>query len=165
MIEITTATTAIEFINASLPLFALCNIEDQDKFMNAVLENCDSMKPGDEISAHGYGVRLYSMLRGSKPPATEFLSTFCVVSPHSMTAERCVSTYNMLFSDLRTSTSDTTLIDRLLIHWNGVARALYDPRPAVQNFMLRRDRRMKLPVTSTYSLLKETLLRSFLNSL
>ena len=149
MIEITTATTAIEFINASLPLFALCNIEDQDKFMNAVLENFDSMKPGDEISAQDYGVRLYSMLRGSSP-ATEFLSTFCVVSPHSMTTERCVSTYNMLFSDLRTSTSDTTLIDRLLIHWNGVATALYDPRPAVQNFMLRKDRRMKLPVTSTH---------------
>ena len=73
LIEITTATTAIEFINASLPLFALCNIKDQDKFMNAVLENFDSMKPGDEISAHDYGVRLYSMLRGSKPPATEFL--------------------------------------------------------------------------------------------
>ncbi|CAB4043854.1 Hypothetical predicted protein [Paramuricea clavata] len=97
------------------------------------------------------GVRLYSMLRGSKPPATEFLSTFCVVSPHSMTVERSVSTYNMLFSDLRTSTSDTTLIGRLLIHWNGVATALYDPRPAVQNFMLRKDQRMKLPVTSTYT--------------
>ena len=150
MIEITTATTAIEFINASLPLFALYNIEDQDKFMNAVLENFDSMKPVDEMSAHDYGVQLYSMLRGSKRPATEFLSTFCVVSPHSMTAERCVSTYNMLFSDLGTSTSDTTLIDRLLIRWNGVATALYDPRPAFQNFMLRKDRRMKLPVTSTY---------------
>ncbi|CAB3999235.1 Hypothetical predicted protein [Paramuricea clavata] len=151
MIEIITATTAIEFINASLPLLALCNIKDQDKFLNAVLENFDSMKPGDEISAHDYGVRLYSMLRGSKPPATEFLSTFCVVSPHSMTVERSMSTYNMLFSDLRTSTSDTILIDRLLIHWNGVATALYDPRPAVQNFMLRKDRRMKLPVISTYT--------------
>ena len=115
-----------------------------------VLENFDPMKPGDEISAHDYGVRLYSMLRGSKPPATEFLSTFWVVSPHSMSAESCVSTYNMLFSDLRTSTSDTTLIDRLLIHWNGVAAALYDPRLAIQNFMLRKDRRMKLQVTSTY---------------
>lgn len=108
MIEITTATTTIEFIDASLPLLALCNIKDQAKFVNAVLENFDSMKPGDQISAHDYGVRLYSMLRGSKPPATELLSTFCVVSPHSMTAERCVSTYNMLFSDLRTSTLDTT---------------------------------------------------------
>ena len=67
-----------------------------------------------------------------------------------MTTERCVSTYSMLFSDLRASTSNTKLIDRLLIHWNGVATALYDPRPAVQNFMLRKDRRMKLPVTSTY---------------
>lgn len=108
------------------------------------------MKPSEEISNHDYGVRLYSMLRGSKQPVTEFLSSFCVVSPHSMTVERSVSTYNMLFSDLRTATSEQTLIDRLLIHWNGVPTALYDPRPAVQKFMLNKDRRMNLPTVSTY---------------
>jgi hypothetical protein len=42
------------------------------------------------------------------------------------------------------------LVDRLLIYWNGVPTALYDPRPAVQQFMLSKDRRMNLPTVSTY---------------
>ena len=150
IINITTAKTGIEFINASVPLLIPCNITNQEEFINAVLQNFDSIKPKEEISNQDYGVRLYSMLRGSKPPVTEFLSSFCVVSPHSMTVERSVSTYNMLFSDLRTATSEKTLIDRLLIHWNGVPTALYDPRPAVQKFMLKKDRRMNLPIVSTY---------------
>ena len=150
IISITTAKTAVEFVSASLPLLESCKITDQEKFLNAVFENFDLMKPGDEISCQDYGVRLYCMLKGSKPPVTEFLSSFCVVSPHSMTVERSVSTYNMLFSNLRTATSEMTLVDRLLIHWNGVPTACYDPRPAVQKFMLAKDRRMNLPTVSTY---------------
>jgi hypothetical protein len=60
------------------------------------------MKPGEDIAIKDYGVRLYIMLRGSKEPVTGFLSSFSVLSPHSMMVEKCVSTYNMLFSDLRT---------------------------------------------------------------
>ena len=67
-----------------------------------------------------------------------------------MTVERSVSTYNMLFSDLRRPTSEKTLVDRLLIHWNGVPTALYDPRPAVQKFVLNKDRTMNLSTISTY---------------
>ena len=82
-------------MNASVPLLVSCNVTDKEEFINAMLENFDSMKPSEEILNHDYGVRLYSMLRGSQPPVTEFLSCFCVVSPHSMTVERSVSTYNM----------------------------------------------------------------------
>jgi hypothetical protein len=63
----------------------------------------------------------------------------------------CVNLQHV-FSDLRTATSEKTLplVDRLLIYWNGVPTALYDPRPAVQQFMLSKDRRMNLPTVSTY---------------
>ena len=108
------------------------------------------MKPGNDIAANDYGVKLYTMLRGSKPPVPGFLSCFVVVSPHSMTVERCVSTHNISFSDLRSSTSTETINNRLLIHWNGVPTANYDPKPTVQAFMTSKKRRLNLPTVSTY---------------
>ena len=58
---------AIEFVNASIPLLASCNVTDKEEFINEVLENFDSMKPSEEILNHDYGVRarVYMMLRGS----------------------------------------------------------------------------------------------------
>ena len=150
--SLTTSKRAAEFISASLPLLYSRNIpqsKTQD-FIDSVLENFDEMKPNEDIATKDYGVRLYRMLRGSKEPVTGFLSSFCVLSPHSMTVERCVSTYNMLFSNIRTSSSEETLINRLLIHWNGVPAAYYDPRPVVQEFLSLKIRQMKLPIVSTY---------------
>ena len=67
-----------------------------------------------------------------------------------MTVEKCVSTYNMLISDLRMATSEATLNSRLMIHWNGVPTAKFDPRPAVQTFLTLKDRRMNLPKMDSY---------------
>ena len=39
------------------------------------------------------------------------------------------STYNMLFSELRTSSSEETLVK----HWNGVPTSCHHPRPAVEH--------------------------------
>ena len=58
--------------------------------------------------------------------------------------------YNMLFSDLRMATSEATLNSRLMIHWNGVATAKFDPRPSVQAFLTAKDRRMNLPKLDSY---------------
>ena len=61
-----------------------------------------------------------------------------------------VSTYNIFFSNFRTGTSEKTLFGGLLVHWNGIATVLYDPRPAVQKFMLSKDnRKMNLPTVCT----------------
>ena len=152
IINVTTSKTAAEFISASLPLLKTCNIlqSETNAFIDSVLEYFDEMKPGENIPLKDYGVRLYHMLRGSKEPVNGFLSCFCVICPHSMTVERCVSTYNMLYSNLRTSSSEDNLVNRLLIYWNGAPTACYDPRPAVQKFLLVKDRRMKLPTVSTY---------------
>ena len=108
------------------------------------------MLPGPHIHAKDYGVRLYHMLRGSKQPVTKFLSGFCVHCPHSMTVERCVSTYNILFSNLRTATKEKTLNNRLLIHWNGVPTSDFDPRPMVQEFLQKKERRLHVPNLSSY---------------
>ena len=115
IISVTTSKTATEFINASLLLLDMCNITQSETqaFIDSVLENFDEMKPNEEISMKDYGIWLYFMLRGSKDPVTGFLSSFCVISPHSMTVERCVSTHNMLFSDLRTSSSEESLVNGL----------------------------------------------------
>ncbi len=67
-----------------------------------------------------------------------------------MTVEKCVSTYNMLFSNLRTATSEKTLNNRLLIHWNGVPTSEFDPRPMVQEFLQKKQRRMHVPNLSSY---------------
>ena len=107
--------------------------------------------PPNKIPMKDIGVRLYYMLRGSKQLVSEMLSCFFVVSPHSMAVEKCISTYNMLFTDLRMATSSETLVNRLFIYWNGVPTAKFDPRPAVDEFLARKDRRMNLPKMSSFA--------------
>ena len=66
-----------------------------------------------------------------------------------MTVERSVSTYNILYTKLRTSTSQKTLSDRLVIAWNGVPTAAYDPRPAVVSFLKKKNRRLLVKIKSS----------------
>jgi hypothetical protein len=85
-----------------------------------------------------------------------------VISPDSMTVERSVSTYNILYSKLRTTTNQKTLNDRMIIAWNGVPTASYDPRPAVVSFLNKKERRNARPCLDTYK--KEILLQNFLEN-
>jgi t-SNARE complex subunit (syntaxin) len=75
----------------------------------------------------------------------DLLSAIVVISPDSMTVERSVSTYNILYSKLRTTTNQKTLNDRMIIAWNGVPTASYDPRPAVVSFFNKKERRNARP--------------------
>ena len=54
------------------------------------------------------------------------------------------------------ATSETTLNSRLMLHWNGVPIAKFDPRPAVQTFLTLKDRRMNLPKVDLIRTVKET---------
>ena len=72
------------------------------------------------------------------------------MKPHSMTVEKCVSTYNMTFSNLRTAASEDTLNSRLMIQWNGAPTASFDPKPAVHAFLTKKERRMNLPRLDSY---------------
>ena len=80
----------------------------------------------------------------------EFLSAILVVAPDSMTVERCFSTFNILFSKGRSSTSQPTLFERLIIYWNGVPTAKFDPRQAVTKFFNAKERREARPSVYIY---------------
>ena len=67
-----------------------------------------------------------------------------------MTVERCFSTFDILFSKGRTSTSQSTLFERLIIYWNGVPTAKYDPRQAVSKFFCDKKRRESRPTVHIY---------------
>lgn len=88
--------------------------------------------------------------RNSTGLVRDLLSAIVVISPDSMTVERSVSTYNILYSKLRTSTSQKTLSDRLIIAWNGVPTASYDPRPAIVSFFKKKERRLSRPCVEAY---------------
>ena len=124
--------------------------------------NVPVAKSRNEVAENDYGVRLYITLKYGKSPVTEFLTTFIVVCPHSMTVERGVSTYNLLHSKQRQSFSEDALEDRLLIHWNGLPTAHYDPRPVVQKFLMAKNRRSKFPNIESYS--KREFMQHFFSS-
>ena len=96
--RITNAELASEFISTCQPYFISCGVTNPSQFIDSALENFEQMKPRNEVAENDYGVRLYIMLKCSKSPLTEFLSTFIVVCPYSMTVERGVLTYNLLHS-------------------------------------------------------------------
>ena len=70
--------------------------------------------------------------------------------PDSMTVERCFSTFNIHFNKGRTSTSQSTFFERLIIYWNGVPTAKYDPRQAVSKFFSDKQRRESRPSLHIY---------------
>ena len=72
-----------------------------------------------------------------------------VISPDSMTAERGVSTYNILYNKLRSSTHQSTLSNRLMINWNGSPPSEFDPRPDVAIFKSK-DHRESRPTVVIY---------------
>ena len=82
--------------------------------------------------------------------STRILSAIVVVSPDNMTVERCFSTFNILFSKGRTSTSQSTLFERLIIYWNGVPTAKYDPRQAVSKIFSDKKRHESRPLVHIY---------------
>ncbi len=87
----------------------------------------------------------FCIFRHSTGLVRDLLSAIVVISPDSMTVERSVSTYNILYSKLRTTTNQKTLNDRMIIAWNGVPTASYDPRPAVVSFFNKKERRNARP--------------------
>ena len=161
--RITNADSATEFISTCQPYFISYGVTNPSQFIDQEFENFEQMKPRNEVAENDYGVRLYIMLKYRWSPVTEFLSTFIVVCPHSMTVEREVSTYNLLHSKQQQSFSEDTLVDRSLIHWNGLPTAHYDPRPVVvQKFLMAKNRRSNFPNIESYS--KREFIQHFFSS-
>eukprot|EP00794_Sanderia_malayensis_P001837 gene1837-2062_t len=150
IIAITSSRNAEELINAAIPLLPIGNIDNTQEFIDSVFENFEWMAPNSHIPHKDYGVRLFCMLKGSKRPVTKLLSCFCVLCPHSMTVEECVSTYNMTFSNLRMTASEDTLNSCLMIHWNGAPTASFGPKPVEHAFLTKKERRMNLRRLDSY---------------
>lgn len=109
----------------------------------------------EDLNIPDDGVKMSNKLRKLIPATTGVLKKLVcalfIVSPHSMTVEKVISHYNQFKSIHRSSTSDTTLNSRMSIALNGIGTAYYDPRPAVAEFLKKKERRYKEPDLETYS--------------
>ena len=151
------------FKKSNVPVAVEASNSNNSKAADSQADPTDvAEKPRNEVAENDYGVRLYIMLKYNKSPVTKFLSTFVVVCPHSMTVEKGVSTYNVLHSKQRQSFSEDTFVDRLLIHWNGLPTAHYDPRPVVQKFLMAKNRQSNFPNIESYS--KREFIQHFFSS-
>ena len=72
-------------------------------------------------------------------------------NPHSMGVERAISHYNLIRSDRRLSMSIQSTNDRLMIALNGPGTAYFDPRASVSRFLMKKERRLGIPMCSTYT--------------
>ena len=108
------------------------------EFSDTVFETFHDFKPSSDILRKDYSIKILHMLRNSSGLVKDLLSAIVVVSPDSMMVERSVSTYNILYSKVRSSTNQNTMRSRLLIAWNGVATSKFDPRPAIGRFLSKK---------------------------
>ena len=91
--------------------------------------------------------RLYSVaaIEPSNPsnyqPTIVALARVIAAKLHSMDVERIVSSYDLIKSTDRSSLSGDTLQDYLVVRHNMASIANFDVRPAVEEWMRRRERR------------------------
>ena len=67
-----------------------------------------------------------------------------------MTTERIISHFNKIKTPGRISLNENTINDSLLISLNGTGTAHFDPRPAVAEFLKKKERRFREPDFETY---------------
>ena len=146
------AKSPTDFIDSSRPFLECAGISgDQVKeFSDTVFETFHDFKPSSDTLRKDYSTKILHMLRNSLGPVKDLLSAIVVVSPDSRTVERSVSTYNILYSKLRSSTNQNTVRSRLLIAWDGVATSKFDPRPVIGRFFQKKDRHDSRSTLETY---------------
>ena len=74
-------------------------------------------------------------------PTIVALARVIAAKPHSMDVERIVSSYNLIKSTDRSSLSGDALQDYLIVRHNMTSIAKFDVRPAVEEWISRRERR------------------------
>ena len=85
------------------------------EFSDTVFEKFHDFKPSSDILRTDHSVKILNMLRHNLELVKDLLSAIVVVSLDSMMVERSVSTYNILYSKLRSSINQNTMRSRLLI--------------------------------------------------
>ena len=74
-------------------------------------------------------------------PTIVALARVIAAKPHSMDVERIVSSYNLIKSMDHSSLSGDALQDYLVVRHNMASVANFDVRPAVEEWISRRERR------------------------
>lgn len=130
------------------------NENDLQEFASNVCDAWPLIEAIDELPTPDRGVKLAHRLRQMIPVTTgvlqKLLCALFIVSPHSMTVEKVISHYNQINSIHRLSTSDETINCRMHITLNGIGTASYDPRPAVAEFLRKKERRYREPDLTLY---------------
>ena len=92
-----------------------------------------------------YALRLRKMTQASCGLLKKFLAAFLTLTPHSSATERIVSYYNNVKTPGRASLKSQTILSVMLVSLNGKGTAVFDPRPAVYEFLKRKERRNREP--------------------
>ena len=97
-----------------------------------------------------YALKLRKMAQASQGVMKQFLASFLTLTPHSMATERVVSHYNNIKTVRRTSLKQETNNGVMHVSVNGKGAAFYDPRPAVFEFLRKKERRNRQPCDEVY---------------
>ena len=94
--------------------------------------------------------QLFTQKAKKESPVALICNLIGTAAPHSMVVERTVSHYNLFRSQHRMSMSLQAANNRLLIALNGCGTASFDPRPAIAEFLIRKERRTRIPAFTDY---------------
>ena len=148
------AKSPTELLTASRALVTLGH-DDVEQFVEDV---CQSWSKISDINHVGdiqhigtsYALRLRKMTQASCGLLKKFLAAFLTLTPHSMATERAVSHYNNIKTPERASLKPETINSIMHVSLNGKGTSVFDPRPAVYEFLKRKDRRNRLPNEELY---------------
>ena len=97
-----------------------------------------------------YALRLRKMTQVRCGLLRKFLASFLISTPHSMATERAVSHYNNVKTSGRASLKPESINHYMHVSLNGKGTAFFDPRPAVSEFLKRKQRRNSEPNYEIY---------------
>jgi len=155
MINLISATSESQMTSAGRPLVEnLFGSEEVSNFATCVCDCWPFIQEIQDIDTPDEGTRHANRLRKLIVCTTgvlqKLLVSFLLLSPHSMTTERIISHFNKIKTSGRISLNEDTMNDRLLVSLNGVGTAHFDPRPAVAEFLQKKDRRFREPTFEIY---------------
>lgn len=150
LMKILDANSTVKFITASRGLVSqIFGADKVEEFVSDVCKSWARLSKIDTIKAEDtgtfYALRLRKMTQASCGLLRKFLASFLTLTPHSMATERAVSHYNNLKTSGRASLKPESINHYMHVSLNGKGTAFYDPRPAVSEFLKRKQRRNREP--------------------
>ena len=154
--EILDAKSPTELITASRDLVSqIFGPDDVGQFVEDVCQSWTKISNINDVVdiqdvGTSYALRLRKMTQASCGLLKKFLAAFLTLAPHSMATERVVSHYNNIKTPERASFKPETINSIMQASLNRKGTAVFDPRPAVYEFLKRKDRRNRVPNEELY---------------